>query len=149
MFFVFLAKQLVQRVSCFCKCAVLCIHDAHSASTQTYMHRHFYEAMFCSAPSLCVLPLLCSLFFLFKRWVLLPVDQRTFMQPDTGSCFILDANPLTPSSSPKHPVLCSSVCTLPSGCLGKSTNMLNRARFQTFISLDLFRFAFSDMYPCI
>lgn len=112
--FVFLAQQLVQRVSCYC--ALLCVFmPAHSAGTQTYMHRLFHNLfsllLLCSL-SLCVFFL--SLFYLNSGF-----SYCTFMQPDTGSCFILDTDPPTP-------LLSSSMCALASGLLGKSTNMLNR-----------------------
>ncbi len=95
-------------------------------------HKHscidFAIKPFAALFPLCVFPPLCSSFFppLFKQWVFLPVDYHTFMQPDTRSCFILDTAPPTPSSSPKPLFRSSSVCTLPTGSWGKSTNMLNR-----------------------
>lgn len=125
-FFVFLATASATGVMllyvrcCVCSCLLFQPVHKHTCTDFSITFQPFAAVL-----SLSVYFLLCSLSFL---WVFLPGDYHTFMQPDTGSCFILgtDPTPPTPSSSPKPPFSSSSVCTLASGSLGLSTNMLNR-----------------------
>lgn len=116
-------------------CVAVCIHDCSSSLKRAQKHlcTEFSITLLQFAFSLSVF----SLSF-FTQQVFLPMDRSTFMQPDTGSCFIHDMyphpNPLLFPGNPLNLFLCVHTLSLSSASLWKNTQLLNLVWFWQHVS---------------